>query len=77
MFFFLDFSSLEKKERIVSPSIIFSLFIDHQTNCISHMAPFSLISQRLLSSEHDQSQQPNMLAYGRFKKKIVKNSFFV
>ena len=30
------------------------------------MAPFSLISQRPLSSEYDQSQQPNMLAYGHF-----------
>ena len=42
--------------------------------CI-HMAPFSLISQRPLSSEHDQSQQPNMLAYGRFFFKSLKFIF--
>ena len=40
-----------------------------------HMAPVSLISQRPLSSEHDLSRQPNMLAYGRFLKKSLKIHF--
>ena len=40
-----------------------------------HMAPVSLISQRPLSSEHDLSRQPNMLAYGRFFKKSLKIHF--
>ena len=40
-----------------------------------HIAPFSLISQRPLSSEHGQSQQPNMLAYGRFFFKSLKIHF--
>ena len=60
---------------LLNLQIILTALFDHCTEwsyvlCCAKiqpdMAPFSLISQRHLSSEHGQIQQPNMLAYGRF-----------